>query len=74
MLEHQAVRYGRTARIDRSAPTSQMCSACGRIDGPKPLNVRSWTRLCGAIHDRDVNAAINLLTQGRWTQTTVERG
>jgi putative transposase len=67
MLEYKAARYGRTfARIDRFAPTSQTCSACGRRDGPKPLSVRSWTCLCGAAHDRDVNAAINVLAQGRW--------
>jgi putative transposase len=66
MLEYKAARYGRTfAKIDRFAPTSQTCSACGRLDGPKPLNVRSWTCPCGAVHDRDVNAAINVLAQGR---------
>jgi putative transposase len=81
MLEYKAARYGRTfARIDRFAPTSQTCSACGRLDGPKPLNVQSWTCLCGAAHDRDVNAAMNVSAQGRWdnsdagtTQTPVER-
>ncbi|GAA1741604.1 transposase [Luedemannella helvata] len=67
MLEYKAARYGRTfAKIDRFAPTSQTCSACGRIDGPKPLSVRSWTCPCGAAHDRDINAAINVLAQGRW--------
>jgi putative transposase len=67
MLEYKAARYGRTfARIDRFAPTSQTCSACGRLDGPKPLNIRSWTCPCGQTHDRDVNAALNVLAQGRW--------
>ncbi|HEX6969832.1 MAG TPA: transposase, partial [Micromonosporaceae bacterium] len=67
MLEYKAARYGRTfAKIDRFAPTSQTCSACGRVDGPKPLSVRSWTCPCGAVHDRDVNAAVNILAQGRW--------
>ncbi|MFR9775438.1 RNA-guided endonuclease InsQ/TnpB family protein [Micromonospora sp. MS34] len=66
MLKYKAARYGRTfARIDRFAPTSQTCSACGRLDGPKPLNVRSWACPCGAVHDRDVNAAINVLAAGR---------
>ncbi|MEV4545052.1 RNA-guided endonuclease InsQ/TnpB family protein [Micromonospora echinaurantiaca] len=66
MLEYKAARYGRTfVRIDRFAPTSQMCSACGRIDGPKPLSVRSWACPCGTVHDRDVNAAINVLAAGR---------
>ncbi|WP_460806459.1 RNA-guided endonuclease InsQ/TnpB family protein [Micromonospora zhanjiangensis] len=67
MLEYKAARYGRTfGRIDRFAPTSQTCSTCGRLDGPKPLSVRSWACPCGAVHDRDVNAAINVLAQGRW--------
>ncbi|MFG3715033.1 RNA-guided endonuclease InsQ/TnpB family protein [Micromonospora sp. NPDC047730] len=66
MLEYKAARYGRVfAKVDRFAPTSQTCSACSRIDGPKPLSVRSWTCPCGAAHDRDINAAINVLAAGR---------
>ncbi|MEV0155881.1 transposase [Micromonospora sp. NPDC050686] len=66
MLKYKAARHGRTfAKIDRFAPTSQTCSVCGRIDGPKPLSVRSWTCPCGAVHDRDVNAAINVRAAGR---------
>ncbi|MEU4479227.1 transposase [Micromonospora sp. NPDC023966] len=67
MLEYKAVRAGRTfAKINRFAPSSQTCSTCGRIDGRKPLFVRSWTCPCGSAHDRDVNAAKNILAQGRW--------
>jgi putative transposase len=74
MLEYKAARYGRTfEKIDRFAPTSQTCSTCGRLDGPKSLNVRSWTCPCGAVHDRDVNAAINVLAQGRWDNSN-DRG
>ncbi len=70
MLEYKAARYGRTfGKIDRFAPTSQTCSVCGRLDGPKPLNVREWTCPCGAVHDRDVNAAVNVLAQGRWDKS-----
>ncbi|RDI32918.1 RNA-guided endonuclease InsQ/TnpB family protein [Lentzea flaviverrucosa] len=66
MLEYKAARYGRGfARIDRWLPTSQTCSECGRIDGPKPLSVRSWTCPCGAVHDRDINAAKNVLAAGQ---------
>lgn len=67
MLEYKAARYGRTfARIDRWEPTSQVCSACGVQDGPKPLSVREWTcPHCGTTHDRDLNAARNILTAGR---------
>jgi putative transposase len=67
MLEYKAARYGRYfARIDRFAPTSQTCSACGVKDGPKPLSVREWTCAeCGTRHDRDVNAARNVLAAGQ---------
>jgi putative transposase len=67
MLEYKAARYGRTfARVDRFFPSSQLCSACGFKDGPKPLTVREWTcGNCGTVHDRDVNAAINTRTEGR---------
>ncbi|MFE6591456.1 RNA-guided endonuclease InsQ/TnpB family protein [Streptomyces sp. NPDC057781] len=62
MLEYKAERYGRTlVRIGRFTPTSQTCSTCGTVDGPKPLNVREWTcTACGTVHDRDHNAAINV--------------
>ncbi|WP_330276750.1 transposase [Lentzea sp. NBC_00516] len=66
MLEYKADRYGRVfARTDRWLPTSQTCSECGRIDGPKPLSIRSWTCPCGAVHDRDINAAKNVLAAGQ---------
>ncbi len=62
MLEYKAARCGRTfVRVGRFEPTSQVCSACGVKDGPKPLNVRVWTcRACGAVLDRDINAAVNV--------------
>ncbi len=67
MLEYKAARCGRTfARTGRFEPTSQVCSACGTKDGPKPLSVRIWTcAACGTVHDRDVNAARNILALGR---------
>ncbi len=67
MLEYKAARHGRTfRRIGRFEPTSQVCSACGIKDGPKPLAVREWTcQACGTAHDRDVNAARNILALGR---------
>lgn len=67
MLEYKAARYGRTvARVGRFFPSSQLCSACGFKDGPKPLSVRAWTCAnCEATHDRDVNAALNIKTEGR---------
>jgi putative transposase len=62
MLEYKAARYRRTfIRIGRFEPTSQVCSRCGVKDGPKPLHVRVWTcRACGAVLDRDINAAVNV--------------
>jgi putative transposase len=67
MLEYKAARYGRTfVKVDRFFPSSQLCSTCGVKDGPKPLNVREWNCAgCGTTHDRDVNAAINIRTEGR---------
>jgi putative transposase len=67
MLEYKAARYGRTfARVGRFFPSSQVCSACGVKDGPKPLNVREWTcQGCDTTHDRDINAARNIRIEGR---------
>ena len=67
MLEYKARKHGRTfGRVGRFEPTSQVCSACGVKDGPKPLSVRIWAcSACGTVHDRDVNAARNILAAGR---------
>ncbi|MGW5128437.1 RNA-guided endonuclease InsQ/TnpB family protein [Streptomyces sp. NPDC004069] len=66
MLAYKAARYGRAfVKVGRFEPTSQVCSACGHRDGPKPLNVREWTcTACGTVHDRDHNAAINIKAVG----------
>ncbi|MFD6323367.1 RNA-guided endonuclease InsQ/TnpB family protein [Streptomyces sp. NPDC058442] len=66
MLAYKARRYGRTfVKVGRFEPTSQVCSACGRRDGPKPLHVREWTcPVCGTVHDRDHNAAKNVKAAG----------
>ncbi|MEV4568134.1 transposase [Nonomuraea sp. NPDC049419] len=66
MLEYKAKLYGRTFhRISRWFPSSKLCSACGTIQQSMPLNVRQWTCACGTTHDRDLNAAINILAAGR---------
>jgi len=67
LIEEKAARYGRTfGKAGRFEPTSQVCSACGAKDGPKPLRGRAWTcAACGTVHDRDVNAAKNVLALGR---------
>ena len=76
MLEYKAALYGREFhRIGRFEPTSQTCSACGVKDGPKPLHVREWIcAACGTIHDRDVNAAKNMLALGRRESLNARRG
>lgn len=67
LLEEKAYRRGRTCiTVGRFEPTSQVCSACGRKDGPKALAIRTWTcPRCGTAHDRDTNAAKNILALGR---------
>jgi putative transposase len=66
MLEYKAARYGRTfGRVDRFFPSTRMCSDCGRVSEKLALGVRSWDCLCGSTHDRDINAAINVLAAGR---------
>jgi putative transposase len=66
MLEYKATRYGRTfARVDRFFPSTRMCSQCGRITEKMTLNVRTWDCPCGSYHDRDHNAAKNILAAGQ---------
>jgi putative transposase len=66
MLEYKAAWYGReVVAVDRFFPSSKLCSTCGTLQGKMPLNVREWTcESCGTTHDRDVNAAKNLLAVG----------
>ncbi|NUU20599.1 MAG: IS200/IS605 family element transposase accessory protein TnpB [Streptomycetaceae bacterium] len=65
MLEYKAAWYGRqVVVVDRFFPSSKLCSACGALAQSMPLHVRAWTCDCGAAHDRDVNAAKNLLAAG----------
>lgn len=65
MLEYKAAWYGRTLVVaDRWFPSSKLCGSCGTIAQSMPLNVRDWECACGAVHDRDVNAAKNILAAG----------
>lgn len=69
MLAYKAQRAGRTfAKVDRWFPSTRACSTCGAVGEAKPLHVREWTCSCGATHDRDVNAARNILAAGRAVQ------
>jgi putative transposase len=66
MCEYKAARYGRHfGKVDRFFPSTRMCSDCGVLGEKLTLNTRSWTCLCGAVHDRDVNAARNIRAAGR---------
>ena len=51
-------------KIDKWFPSSKMCHVCGAINKELTLKDRTWTCECGAIHDRDVNAAINIRSAG----------
>jgi putative transposase len=66
-LEYKAGRYGRTLTvIDRWYPSSKTCSACGHLLASLSLSTRRWScPSCGARHDRDINAAKNILAAGR---------
>ena len=65
-LEYKCDWYGRTlVKIDRWFPSSKRCGKCGHIVEKLPLNIREWDcPNCGAHHDRDINAAQNILAAG----------
>ncbi|MFC3493560.1 RNA-guided endonuclease InsQ/TnpB family protein [Glycomyces rhizosphaerae] len=72
MVKEKCARYGRDfVKVDRYFPSTQMCSACRSLTGPKGkagLNKRKWTCSapgCGVTHDRDENAEVNLRAYGR---------
>ena len=66
MLEYKCQWYGKQIiKIDQWFPSSQICSHCQYNSGKKPLNIREWIcDNCGVWHDRDINAAKNILTKG----------
>ena len=65
-LEYKCDWYGRTLiKIDRWFPSSKRCGNCGHIVDKLPLNIREWNcPNCGTCHDRDINAAKNILAAG----------
>lgn len=65
LLEGKGIRYGRVVGVvNRWEPTSQICSCCGERGGKLDLSIREWQCLrCGATHDRDINAAINIASR-----------
>lgn len=68
-LEAKCARFGRGfAKVGRWFPSTQLCSACGTVEGPKGLaglKARTWVCGCGAVHDRDANAEHNIRAEGR---------
>jgi putative transposase len=65
-LAYKCQWYGRElVKIDRWFPSSKRCGNCGHIVNKMPLNVREWEcPECGTVHDRDINAAQNILAAG----------
>ncbi|GII68405.1 transposase [Sphaerisporangium melleum] len=65
-LEYKTQWYGSSLwAADRWFPSSRLCSGCGAVNGDLTLADRTWTCRCGLEHDRDVNAARNLLAAMR---------
>lgn len=72
MLEYKCKWYGKQLIIVSSHYTSQECSNCHHNSGEKTLDIREWTcDNCGVHHDRDINAAKNILTKGLKTLQTM---
>ena len=66
MLKYKARQYNRKiVFVDRYYPSSKTCSCCGHIYKKLSLNEREWTcPQCNTHHDRDINAAVNILNEG----------
>ena len=65
-LEYKCAWHGRGfVKVGRFYPSSKTCSTCGHVLDELPLSVRAWTcPVCGASHDRDLNAAVNIAREG----------
>lgn len=67
LLEYKCKWYGKElVKIDRFFPSSKRCHDCGHVVSELPLSVREWAcPICGIVHDRDHNAALNILAVGQ---------
>jgi len=65
-LEYKSKWYGRTLiKIDQWYPSSKTCSACKHVLDSLTMDIREWVcPLCGVVHNRDTNAALNILAEG----------
>ncbi len=76
LLSYKCSWYGKTlVKIDRFFPSSKTCSSCGFKMDEMPLNIREWNcPSCGKKHDRDINAAKNILVRGFSVLSGIEFG
>ena len=65
VLSYKCEWYGKKLIAVDPKNTSRICSKCGYNSGAKPLEIREWTcSKCQTKHDRDINAAVNILHKG----------
>jgi len=75
MLEYKGELYGRSVvKIERDYPSSQICSICNHQNEELKLGKRKWAcECCGITHDRDINAAKNILAAGQAVSADSQR-
>jgi len=65
LLNYKCDWYGKElVKVNRFYPSSKTCNSCGWINQELRLSDRKWTCKCGKIHDRDINASMNILKEG----------